>query len=111
MNFEDVRLHTARLAQFTAEAAETSRELKRFLHGRVYASDALGTDRRQSMERIGQLFRFFLEHPDRLPQGHAGQTVEEPSHRRVCDYIAWMTDAYFHRTYESVLGLGATLRS
>jgi len=111
MNFEDVRLHTGRLAQFTAEAADTSRELKRFLHGRVYASDALGTDRRESMERIGRLFRFFLENPERLPQIHSGQEVEEPAHRRVCDYIAGMTDAYFQRTYDGIFGPDATLRS
>ncbi|MEO8594813.1 MAG: dGTP triphosphohydrolase [Candidatus Solibacter sp.] len=104
MNFEDVRLHPSRLARFTAEAAETSRELKRFLHARVYASDALGSDRRQSMARIGELFRFFLAYPDRLPQPYAQQASDEPAHRVVCDYIAGMTDGFFQRTFESMLG-------
>ena len=110
-SFEEVCLHPGRLAQFTPEAAQTSRELKRFLHARVYASDALGSDRRQSTERIGELFRFFLEHPARLPQPYSQQALEEPAHRVVCDYIAGMTDAFFHRTYEAVLGSGATPRS
>jgi dGTPase len=89
---------------FTAEAAETSQALKGFLHTRVYSSDALGADRRQSMTRIAELFQFFLAHPERMPQPYARQTLDEPAHRVVCDYIAGMTDGFFSRTYESMLG-------
>jgi dGTPase len=107
--FEEVRTYPARLAQFTPEAAETSRALKRFLYTRVYASDALGSDRRLSMARIAELFRFFLASPDRLPQPYAQQAIDEPAHRVVCGYIAGMTDAFFHRTYELMLGPAANL--
>ena len=37
-NVEDVRCFPSRLAAFSAEAGETSRALKRFLHRKVYAS-------------------------------------------------------------------------
>jgi dGTPase len=103
-NFEDVRAYPTRLAAFTAEAGDTSRELKRFLHGRIYLSDALGADRQLSMSRISELFRFFLAYPERLPQPYAQQALDEPAHRVVCDYIAGMTDAFFCRTYEQMLG-------
>ncbi len=56
------------------------------------------------MERIAELFRFFLANPDRLPQPYAQQALDEPAHRVVCDYIAGMTDGFFHRTYEQMLG-------
>jgi dGTPase len=105
--FEDVRAHPQRLAQFTPEVGETSRELKRFLYNRVYASHALGSDRQLSMARIAELFRFFLARPDRLPQPYAQHASEEPAHRVVCDYIAGMTDAFFQRTYELMLGTDA----
>jgi dGTPase len=101
--FEDVRAHPQRLARFTPEAGETSRALKRFLYTRVYASDALGGDRRLSMERIAELFRFFLASPERMPQPYARQALHAPAHRVVCDYIAGMTDAFFQRTYELML--------
>jgi dGTPase len=101
--FEDVRAHPERLARFTPDAGETSRALKRFLYTRVYASDALGSDRRLSMARIAELFRFFLASPERLPQPYAQQALDAPPHRVVCDYIAGMTDAFFHRTYELML--------
>ncbi len=103
-DFEEVRAYPARLAQFTAETGETSRALKRFLFTRVYASDAVSGDRLLSMEHIAELFRFFLANPDRLPQPYAQQALDEPAHRVVCDYIAGMTDGFFHRTYEQMLG-------
>ena len=34
------------------------------------------------------------------------QALDEPAHRVVCDYIAGMTDGFFHRTYEQMLGFG-----
>jgi dGTPase len=103
-SFEDVRAYPLRIAAFTPEVAETSRALKRFLHGRIYLSDALGADRRESMSRIAELFRFFLADPARLPQPYAQLALDEPAHRVVCDYIAGMTDAFFSRTYNLMLG-------
>ena len=100
---EDVRCLPHRLAAFTAEAAGTSRDLKRFLHQVVYDSPALGEDRLRSMAMIGELFRFFLERPERLPEQYREQYAGEPAHRVVCDYIAGMTDGFFRRTYEQTV--------
>lgn len=101
---EDVRQAPCRIAAFTPQAAETSRTLKAFLHAKVYASPALGEDRRRSMALIAHLFQFFLEHPDRLPESYSGQALTEPVHRVVCDYLAGMTDAFLRRTYEQMIG-------
>ena len=64
----------------------------------------LGEDRRRSMSMIGELFRFFLANPDRLPEAYRDQEVAEPAHRVVCDYIAGMTDGFFRRTYQQLIG-------
>jgi dGTPase len=53
---------------------------------------------------MGELFEFFVEHPDRVSAGYRENLSEMPVHRVVCDYIAGMTDAYFIRTYETLLG-------
>ncbi len=103
-NMDEVRASADRLAAFTAEAAETSRALKRFLFARVYGSPMLAEDRAQSMVRIGELFQFFLASPDRLPSPYSAQAQAEPVHRVVCDYIAGMTDPFFRRTWEQLLG-------
>jgi dGTPase len=104
---DEVRAFPRRLAAFTPEAAETSRALKQFLYAKVYASAALGEDRRRSMTMIGELFQFFSGHPGRLPPPYCQQALAEPVHRVVCDYIAGMTDAFFRRTYEQMMGPAA----
>jgi dGTPase len=101
---EEVRAAPHRVAAFTPEAAGTSRALKRFLYRAVYASTALGADRTRSMAMIEELFQFFLEHPDRLPEPYDEQTRSEPAHRVICDYIAGMTDMFFRRTFEGMMG-------
>ncbi|HXA04487.1 MAG TPA: dNTP triphosphohydrolase [Bryobacteraceae bacterium] len=100
---DDVRECPHRLAAFTGAAAASSRELKSFLHRHVYSSPALDEERRRSTAMMAELFAFFLEHPDRLPDSYREMAAGEAPHRVVCDYIAGMTDAFFHRTYEQML--------
>jgi dGTPase len=88
---EDVRRHPTRLARLTEPAAVTNRELKAFLHARVYNSPLLCEERARSSGMIAWMFQYYLDHP-------AG--FEEPLHRSVCDYIAGMTDPFFLRTYQ-----------
>jgi dGTPase len=104
-NVEEVRRYPRRIAAFTAESAAANRELKRFLHRHVYSSEALAEERRRSTAMIGELFDFFLEAPERLPDAYREQSRGEPAHRVVCDYIAGMTDGFFYRTYEQMLGV------
>ncbi len=106
---DEVRRVGHRLVAFTAESGETSRQLKRFLHARVYDSVPLRAGRTRSAQMIGELFQFFLEQLDRLPQPYREQAEAEPAYRVVCDYIAGMTDTFFRRTYEQHIGTSATL--
>jgi len=101
---EDVRSLPDRLAAFTPEAAETSRNLKRFLFDQVYASPAVREERQRSEVLIGELFEFFLRQPGRLPPSYSQEAKSEPPHRVVCDYIAGMTDGFFYRTYRQMIG-------
>lgn len=96
----DVRRHPARLAAFTPGAAATSRELKAFLHARVYHSPALNDERIRSTDMVAGLFQFFLDHPGELPAPYAELARIEAPHRVVCDYIAGMTDGFFLRTHQ-----------
>jgi dGTPase len=97
-----VRHLSARLAAFTPDAAQTSRELKQFLMAKVYTAPDLSQDRARSMRRIGELFRFFLDFPARLPEAYRERAEQEPPHRVICDYIAGMTDNFFERVYAAM---------
>ena len=58
-----------------------------------------GTEgRRESTGRIEAVFGFFMKHPDRLPVNYLEETAGDPLHRKVCDYIAGMTDGFLVRT-------------
>jgi len=94
-----VRCHPARLAGFTADALRTSVQLKRFLFRNVYSSDALESDRRESIAKLNRLFEYLLDHPQKIPGGNES---ERTTHRTVCDFIAGMTDRYFLRFYDTV---------
>jgi dGTPase len=96
---DEVRSLPSRLAAFTPDTAATSRELKRFLYAKVYTAPDLSQDRARSMQRIGELYRFFLQFPDRLPEAYRAQAEQEPLHRVIRDYIAGMTDSFFERIY------------
>ena len=53
---------------------------------------------------IAELFQFLVDDPHRMPDHHRELSESGPIHRAVCDYIAGMTDGFFHRTYEQMLG-------
>lgn len=99
-----VRQYPKRLAAFTPQPAATAADLKRFLHRHVYSSADLGAERNRSTSMIAELFSFFLENPDRLPEPYSELAAVQPTHRVVCDYIAGMTDAFFLRTYHTMVG-------
>lgn len=94
-----VRAWPRRLVQFTSAAAATASCLKVFLRNHVYNSRQLEAGRRESTARLGRLFEFFLEHPERMPGAYREASAAQPLHRAVCDYIAGMTDGFFNRTY------------
>ena len=103
-NVEEVRRLSGRIAAFTPEMAVANRELKSVLHRFVYSSEALANERRRSTAMIAELFSFLIREPGRLPDHYLDQSAGQPVHRVVCDYIAGMTDGFFHRTYEQLLG-------
>jgi dGTPase len=100
-NIDDVRRFARRLAAFTPETADTSRQLKQFLLVKVYTAPELQADRARSMALIGEMFQFFMDRRDRLPEPYRVQSGAEPLHRVVCGYIAGMTDSFFGRVYSS----------
>ncbi len=113
-----VRECPERLAVMSPEAADASKQLKELLARQVYHSPELNHDRRQTDQKVVDLFQFYMGRPEHLPvsfQLQAGRkqatqrhTVQsrpgvEPLHRVVCDYIAGMTDKYLIHQHEKLL--------
>jgi dGTPase len=100
---DDVRAHPRRLACFTPPVAQVNLEIKRFLHARVYNSPELIAGRSRSMAQVAELFQFFLDHPEQLPDTYWDQTRRLPLHQVICAYIAGMTDTFFQRVYSETI--------
>lgn len=99
---DDVRNSPRRLVRFTPETAETNRQLKSFLTARVYTSKPLIEERERASAQIERLFHYYLDHPDQLPYSHQIRTNQIPIHRVICDYIAGMTERFFHQTSSQI---------
>ena len=97
-NVEAVRESPHRVARFSAEASTGTAQLKGLLRRCVYESERLVEARKLSVVRIRTLFDFFLKQPELLPVKYLEETKNEPLHRRVCDYIAGMTDRFLVQT-------------
>src|SRR5216684_998301 len=71
---------------------------------RLYNQPAIVMDRQRSVEALGQLFEFYLDHPEAMPKSYAEMAQHAPRHRVVCDYIAGMTDHFLLRQHQYLLG-------
>jgi dGTPase len=101
---QEVRAYPGRLLEFSNEVKLECQEIKKFLHERLYDSSGLSIDRARHEELISELFRFWMAHPEELPESYRQQLDEEKPARVVCDYIAGMTDNFIIREYERLCG-------
>jgi dGTPase len=91
---EKVREWPGRLIGFEPEIADHNGRLKNFLRKYLYDHEALRRGREKVQGLVEELFRYYLEHPKRLPVKHYSRVSGQQPHRIVCDYIAGMTDNF-----------------
>jgi dGTPase len=106
---EDIRRLPKRLAGFSPEVAKSNNELRRFLYRRLYDHPTIVEERDRSVNALEQLFRYYLAHPESMPEYYFELAAREPRHRVVCDYIAGMTDHFLLRQHRELIGVPATI--
>ena len=72
--------------------------LRDFMFERVYLREEAAREQDKAIGVIRALFRYCLEHPEQVPEEHAGAPGTDAD--RVADYIAGMTDRFALTTYE-----------
>ncbi len=68
--------------------------LRAFMFERVYRSPIAKGEESKARQMLQQLYEYYYENPDALPDGFQPQLSLEGMQRTVCDYIAGMTDKY-----------------
>jgi dGTPase len=76
------------------EVLAATDDLKDFLFARVYGGAGALEGPEKVAEVVGNLFRYYMEHPEELPNGAVLDESQTDLARRVCDYVAGMTDRY-----------------
>ena len=94
---DDIRVLSDRVVNFSAEFATKNQALKTVLAERMYCHKRVEAIMRDAQHVIHDLFAAYLADPSQLPQEwqrDIGGLGKEKYARRVCDFIAGMTDRY-----------------
>jgi dGTPase len=104
---EDVRQYSRRLASFSPEGTRHNIAWKKFLYAKLYDSAAVSEERDACVAALAELFRFYLDHPEKMPKFYFEQAQSRSAgapHQIVCDYIAGMTDHFLLRLHRELIG-------
>lgn len=94
---EDIRNAGHALVDFSAEMGKAEKEVKRFLFARMYRHPDVLAVRKLVARITRELFAHYMATPSDMPREWAAGAAElapEARARRVCDFIAGMTDRY-----------------
>ncbi len=94
---QDVRNAGRCLVDFSKDMAAAEKEVKTFLFARVYRHEDVLAVRRLVAGVVRDLFAKFMAEPETMPapwSDNTGSIDETVLARRVCDYIAGMTDRF-----------------
>lgn len=73
--------------------------LHEFMYERVYNSPVAKSEESKAVEMVKTLYRYFSEHPDRLPEKRSPDADDDQA---IVDYIAGMTDRYAVSVFENI---------
>jgi dGTPase len=103
---DDVRRHPHRLAAFSPAVEAERKQSKDFLYQNLYFSASLADEKDDAERVVGELFSFWMDHPESLPHGYQEKAKEKGQSlpRVICDYIAGMTDHFIFEQHEKYCG-------
>lgn len=83
------------------EIGQATAKLREFMFENVYYNPVAKKEETKAKLLLEDLYFYFIEHPEKLPPQRGG-TVGDDMPRRVCDYLAGMTDRFAIRLYTSI---------
>ncbi len=77
-------------------------ELRSFMFERVYRNPVAKGEESKARRIIQELYKYYMEHPEKLPEDFQPQLDLDGMSRVVCDYVAGMTDKYAVYKFEEI---------
>ncbi len=87
---------------FSPEIQQPFDELHAFMFDRVYTNPVCKSEETKAIEIIKQLYTYFVNNPEQIPDTYRYVTVTEGANRSACDYIAGMSDRYLLSVYKKI---------
>ena len=88
-----------RMSDSTRQVADV---LRNFLYERVYDPINARPETHHAQEIVRTHYRYFMTHPDRLPELYVTSNPDDSVERRVADFVASMTDRYALELYQQL---------
>ncbi len=95
----DGRVTDIRMDERTADAFD---RMHQYMFAELYLNPLAKKEESKVGGLIGQMFDYYMAHPDTLPPEFDTIREQEGVRRAVCDHIAGMTDNYALQTYEDL---------
>ncbi len=99
---QDIRQCGHRLAVFSPQAESERLQEKRYLYDTLYTCEELTLEHSKAAEVVTELFEFWVDSPEELPDAYFAEVESEGLTRVVADYIAGMTDSFILLRYADV---------
>ncbi len=107
---DDVRRHVRPLVQHSPERRKLNLELRHYLYKNLYYNPVVHQPNLRAVKLLGQLFNYFLAHPEEIGESSRRRMKKTGRHRAVCDYLAGMTDRYVVLEYKKIFGEAVKLQ-
>ncbi len=84
------------------EVQRASDQLRAFMFENVYNTKFARSEEQKAYNMLSQLYRYFLDKPEKLPENFACLLQKYSAEQVVCDYISSMTDRYAVYTFKTI---------
>ncbi len=101
-SLDDIRNATKRLAALSPQAESERLEEKRYLYETLYTCSELDREHTKAGEVVSELFDFWMNAPEELPDDYYADVEHEGAARVIADYIAGMTDSFILMQFAEV---------
>jgi len=101
---DEVRLCAQPLVQHSSARSKLNLELRHYLYKNLYYNPVVHQPNLRAVKMLGQLFKYFLAHPQEIGESSRRRIKKFGRHRAVCDYLAGMTDRYVMLECEKFFG-------
>jgi dGTPase len=102
---DDVRRQPRPLVQHSRKRRGLNSELRVYLYKNLYFNPAVMEPNRRAGEMLGELFRYFVQHPREIGAASRKRARKAGWPRAICDYISGMTDRYTILEHQRLFGL------